>query len=201
MRLRSCGFSGLWSSDNGIALPFRISMALESPTFATMTSLRLKSTAATQAVDPQAAKGCSMLGSSLARPHGPERKLVSSRGSACSSAIASEGCEDPAAICSRHAAWTMSTSKTAASSETCFPPWPSKTAKRATSLHNGLRLCTTWASSIDGRQPRIPQVAQLTVPDCSVPDWLVTARSGVGPLLTVSMTLRTMTEPMKTSIP
>mmetsp|Transcript_104956 Transcript_104956/g.338452 ORF Transcript_104956/g.338452 Transcript_104956/m.338452 type:complete len:352 (+) Transcript_104956:335-1390(+) len=203
MRLRSLGFSGLWSSDNAMALPLRISIARESPTLATSTSRLSKSTAATHAVDPQEAKGCSGPGSMRPKPQEPAFSRASSRGSASSKDSARPAPVLPPFLSlPRPQAWISSVSSRAVRAETSLPPWPSSTAKSAAlGKTDGCSISATCASSMASRQPRMLQATQATASAMKVPASALTARSGVGPWRKPAAICRTSAEPTKATRP
>mmetsp|Transcript_107508 Transcript_107508/g.272811 ORF Transcript_107508/g.272811 Transcript_107508/m.272811 type:complete len:220 (-) Transcript_107508:190-849(-) len=191
MRARSIGFSGLWSSDKSMTFPFLTSIARESPMFAHSTSRLLKSTATTQAVLPIVLKGCTGTGRTLPKPNEPLRSLKSSFGKASSKLRIKQGvpvsplpfealpsrfaCPRPQSTISLARIW-------AASADTSLPPWPSNTAKSATSgKTEASNISLMCESSMASRHPRMPPATHVTAPAKKVPDSIVTFMSGVTP--------------------
>mmetsp|Transcript_34584 Transcript_34584/g.99287 ORF Transcript_34584/g.99287 Transcript_34584/m.99287 type:complete len:204 (+) Transcript_34584:672-1283(+) len=203
MRLRSLGFSGLWSSERAMALPPRTSIARESPTLATSTSRLRKSTAAAHAVEPQEAKGCRGPGSILPKPQEPDLSLRSMRGSAASRAEARQGPMLPFFVsCSLPQAQTSLAKMREATAATSLPPWPSSTAKSAASgKTEGSSVSATCASSMASRQPRMLHATQTTSSDRKAPASTATARSGVGPATKNAKSCRATLEPTKSTTP
>mmetsp|Transcript_75302 Transcript_75302/g.162833 ORF Transcript_75302/g.162833 Transcript_75302/m.162833 type:complete len:228 (-) Transcript_75302:17-700(-) len=160
--------------------------------FAHSTSRFPKSTAVTQAVEPQAPKGCRKLGRRRPRAAhaGPPRSLASSRGRASRSACSRHGSRpsflEPRS-CSRPHASTSAGRRRCARAETSLPPWPSRTAKSATSGKTlGSSICATCLSSMASRQPRMPAAAQGAPSPQKAPFSVVTRMSGVWPAMAPS---------------
>eukprot|EP00411_Alexandrium_monilatum_P076100 CAMPEP_0175497094 /NCGR_PEP_ID=MMETSP0096-20121207/4631_1 /TAXON_ID=311494 /ORGANISM="Alexandrium monilatum, Strain CCMP3105" /LENGTH=305 /DNA_ID=CAMNT_0016799099 /DNA_START=360 /DNA_END=1278 /DNA_ORIENTATION=+ len=201
MRLRSFGFSGLWSSERAMALPPRIRIVRESPTLATTISWFRKSTAATHAVDPTAQKGCKGPSSRRPSPQEPARSLESRWGNASSSAAVKVGARVPVLceLLARDAQTSLARMREAMAA-TSLPPCPSSTANSAASgKTEASSISATCASSMASRQPRMLHAAQTTCSERKVPDSTATVRSGVGPTKMKATICRTIVEPMKTT--